>query len=616
MPPSTSSTTPSTTRSQRKRAADDVVMFQGHPLDHDWIVKLFKSGADQKKQSRQAMTMCRDLYRKTLTVGIAQSWALRHPDIAATAIEVLPQRRGYVDNLKASVGSAIPTYERQPLGYLDSDRDAAKECRSYMDEWRERNVPINTFNGKAIEDGQYMVTVLPTDSEIDGRPDFYDTLDEDAWNALSEEEQAKYQKDAHDRRGRYAKFDDKGRKTPHPRWDRNARGQTPDSYAADQKKRADKPSPFERDDAKSTEAHDDAVRRYLLSTDRQATTVRVVSAFDVAPFFQRSTDNKRWDLIAAVERRLVYPEDLEAEYGWKNMGDRALIPTGFDESRTTGQYGQFYLYIAYLVHTTREKGGRRCRRPMLAYTVAGQPTYLVGGEQPQDQTVGLIDLYETHGLEGPRWFYSGGMYSDDDNPDYCWSPALWPFVESILTIESNKTAINCAVGANAFTGYWNKPDSKLVELDPEAMVDADDNLVVPEMPPPGEIATAIGEVFPVASASINQDAWRKYQADLASLDAAMAIDQISSNASTSARSMVVQNTIGMIAKRQVREGNLYSVVRAGNCTWRRWLPFTASSTWRGRSTRPASVRWAPRCARPSTMSSSSLTGSARTTTAS
>lgn len=560
------------TPAQRRRAPDDIVMFQGHPLDHNWIVQLFNSGAATKKESRSRIVKCRDMYRKTLRVQIAQSWALRHPTIAATAVEVLPERQGLVDNLKASTGAQPPSYSRTALGFLDSDRNAAKACQSYMQEWGDRNVPFDTFNGKAVEDGEYMGVVLPHDIDMDGYPDFYEVLDEDAWKALDEKQQAEYSLDQTDRRGRYARQGQNGLRKPSERWDRNKSGQTKAEYdaamrEADRKRReqgqtTDTPSPWQRDDSASEEAHKDAVRRYLLSLDHDATTVRIVPALDVAPFFRRSKDGRRWELFAAVERRLVYPEDLQHDYGWVGMGDRELVPTGFDEHRTTGQYGQLYLYIAYLVHTDKD----RKRRPIIAYTVAGQPTWVSGDAPPtqaDSQTVAMIDLYETHGLQGPRWWYSGGMYTDDDNPDYCYRPYLWPFVETILGIENNKTAINCATAANAFTGYWNKPDAKLAELDPEALVDSDNNLVAPEIPAPGEIGTTIGDTFPVVSAQINQDAWRKYQLDMAQLDKATAIDQISGGAGTSARSLVVQSTIGQNARRQIKDGNLYSYLRAG-----------------------------------------------------
>lgn len=525
-----------------------VVTFQGREIDQKFLVELWQNATLQKEYRSKRILICQGMRRKTTTVQLSKTWVKRHPEASNWVVKVLPERRTLERDLIAGTGAIEPTYSRTALGLLDRDDDYAEQCEGYMEEWRKENVPFPTFIEKGAEDGEYGVVALPTSVDMAGCPEFYDRLDERAHAALSEEQQAEYEPDDADARGRYVKMKD-GQKQKNPIYDRDKSG----------KRRGKDDADFERDDDKSKEAHERAVQRYLLQQEQGGVTVRVIPALDCAPFLLRGTKRSRWKLHALVERTLYYPEELLANgYGWQGMGDRQLIPQGYDALRGTGQNGMFYLYTLYLVHVDEDK----IERPIVIYSVGGNPTYHETpgkGQESLDGGVALIDLYEQFGLTGPLWGYFGGMHTSDDDADFYWEPYLWPFVETLIGIEGMTTAINAATAVSAFTGLFHRPDAALVGaegVDPEALIDAaTGELRKPTMPPAGEIETVTGEVFPAQQAQVGQDAWRVVQNEMASLRENTALER-PTGGSASGRAQVIAETLAQTAKRHIREGAL------------------------------------------------------------
>jgi len=536
---------------QKQQNEPRSITFQGRELTHDWLCELWKNASDQKLRRSERIRICQGMRRKTATIRLSDSWVQRHPEAASWVVKVLPERRTLERDLIAGAGAVEPTYSRVALGPLDRDHDDAEECENYFEEWRKENVPFPTFIEKGAEDGEYGLVVLPTSVDMDGCPEFYDRLDERAWNALDDEQKAEYEPDDGDARGRYVRKAQDGKRAYNPAFDRDKSGRP---------RKADDKS-FERDDAKSEEAHKQAVIRYLLKQEQGGVTVRMIPALDCAPFLVRGTKRERWKLHALIERTLYYPEELlEQGYGWQGMGDRLLVPQGYDALRQTGQNGQFYLYTLYTVYVDPEDPDK-IRRPIIAYSVGGKQTYYKTPRKGEDngQGVAVIDLYEQFGLQGPFWWYGGGMHTSDDDADYYWEPYLWPFVETLMTIEGMTTSINAATAVQAFTGYFHRPDAALVGaegVDPEALLDAETGeLRKPKIPAAGEIETVTGEVNPANMASVGRDAWQVAQNELQSLRENTALER-PAGGSASGHAQVVQETLAQTAKRHIREGAL------------------------------------------------------------
>jgi len=525
--------------------------FRGDPITPHLILKLWRSGMRQKQESRKRILKVRALRRKeeSSLVQLSPSWVRRNPELATWVRSVLHERVTIERDLIARAGAVEPVFDCKPLGSLKRDRDYAEEKEAYLNEWRQQSVPTQTMVGKNVEDGEFGLVVLPAADDLDGMPDFYQHIEEDAYAALSDEAKRSYRRDDADRHGRYAKVDEQVRKQKNPAYDRG-------------------------DTQASQEAHDAAVRHYLL--DKAPSNVRIIPALDCAPFFVRGKGTRRWELAALIERTLYYAEELlEGEYGWQGMGNRKLIPLAYGANGETtkltagevGLGGQFYLYTAYLLCKDRRNG---CTRPVIAYTVGGQGTWdSLSGSPDDPASVGLIDLYAQYAkpdgtcpaLDGaPLWSYHGGFHTEDDDPDHYWQPALWPFYELILSLEGNATAVKAATAVNAFTGHVYRPDAQLAGVADEAIIEQDGELRVPRVPRPGEIEAAGGEIVPFAQAQVGADAWRLLQAEQLSLQAATAVDQ---GPDASGHALVVGETLAKVAKRHVRDGVLEAIVSAG-----------------------------------------------------
>lgn len=513
------------TRAQRKRRTDAEIIFQGQAIGPDLLPSLWREGEQLRQYSRYRQAAARGLRLKTMVIRLKESWVRRHPDAAEWVVKVLPERRTLERDLIASVAAIEPYYDRVATGDLARDGDNAEACASFMETWRKDAVPYQTCAEKFTEDGEGGIIILPSDVDMDGRPDFYDRIDQDAYDALDDEERAEYTPDEDDPKERYSK--------------KNEDGSKKQAYG-------------------SNEEHEAAVQRYLLQQEQGAVSVRFIPSGDCIPYLTRGTGRDRWATYAMLERTLYYPDELlQKGYGWRGMGDRLLIPQGFDATRSTGQNGMFYLYTLYMVWID-PKDKKRIPRPIVAYSVSGQPTWT--GDVPADQElpdsgVAVLDLYESHGLTGPFWKYGGGLHTSDDNSDFYWEPYIWAFFETIFGIEGLSTMGAAATAVQAVTGYYHKPDAALLAMEDESLIDAaTGTLRVPEIPDAGEIKTIIGDIVPATPAQASPDLWRVIAQEMQSLRENTMLEQPGGLGSQpSGRSMVVKETIAQTAKRQIRE---------------------------------------------------------------
>ncbi len=541
---------------------DPPIMFDGEPITASRMVEIFERNWERAKPSRDAIKRTRDLRRKTLRTVLAKTWVDKNPEAAKNAMSLLSERTTLEYDIKARAGAVEPAYvcEPSPPG-RETDYQNAEAKEHYLNEWRLSmfGVPFQTFLGKGVEDGEYGRVRLPADLAPDGRPDFFDRLTDEAYAALGESERTAYRRDGADRHKRYTRMDERGKPAPSPTWDRDKAGRTRSAVMR-------RGETFSRDQDTSSEAHDVAVQRYLLQ--RPASVGRVIPALDVAPIWAEGEGRERFKLIGLIERKLVSREEaIAAHHGWVGMGDRALVPAGEDTRSVTGQQGQWYRYTLYL--TNRDANG--IERPLLLYCIGGKGTYDTrggygSGREGDPNSVTVIDLYHEYGLEGPLWSYHGGLTSDDDNPAYRWRPYLDAFVDLILGIEGIQTSIRATTHLNAFTGYLEQPDEKLLELDPEAMVEtgpAGKRLRRPEIPPAGEIRRRLGPIEPFNQATIGADAWRLEASDRLALAAATANDQANPAPGSSGHAIVVGETLAKVGKRQIREGARDAVVADG-----------------------------------------------------
>ena len=536
------------------------ITYRNEKVTPGLILRLFREGMSTKKQSRNRILLCRAMRRMEVTslIRLAPKWARRNPEAASWVVEHLEQRKTLDSDLVSRIGTIEPQFTREALGFTQRDDDNAEAFASYLEEWRLREVPTQIAYRKLVEDGEFASTCIPTPEDMDGIPDFFEYLDEKAYERLDSLQQTDYSPDANDRRGRYRKTKD-GKPTVNPQYDRGDNG-----------------------GAASQQAHKDAVQRYLLHCS--ASAIRVIPALDCAPIVVRGKGKKRWELSALVERTLYYVSELQdAQYGWQGLGDRKLIPMAYnaDGSRMrvladeVGTANQLNLYTAYLL--CRDEDGRK--RPIIAYTVGGSSTWdAASGNEDDSESVGMIDLYDRYKLKDgscpaldgmPLWDYHVGLHSEDDDFDYYAEPYLWRFYHRIHSIEGNKTSINAATTQNAFTGHFYQPDAALAEAAPEAVIEQDGELIVPTMPGPGEMMPAAGPVTPAIQARVGEDAYKTLSLDMGTLQALTAADQAASPAA-SGSAQIVRSEFYQTSKRDIRDGVLDFVRSVGERQVRIW----------------------------------------------
>lgn len=530
------------------------ITWRGESITAGKIVDVFTRNWERAAWRTANVVQARDFRRKELRVKIAQSWRDKFPEVAAWAVSTLAERQTIEREQIARVNAVQATFNREALDEKKLSDDEAGECERYMNEWRTQKTDQQELGIKGVEDGEWGYTILPAKDDISGRPDFYDRVTEDALTALSPSERAAYRKDETDRRGRYARVDERGNKVPHAKWDRSRDGKT----------RAQAGESFTRDEARSQQAHEAALDQYLLQ--HEASSVRLIPALDCVPIYGRGTGKDRYVVTALIERSLISVEEaIEAGYGWTGMGNRHTIPRGYSPNRRTGQNGDYYLYSLYCT-STDAKG---IEHPLILYCLGGYGTSYqnaaAGPSNKAKDAVGFIDLYKTHGLTGRFWGYFGGMHTGDDEPYYRYQPWMFPFIEQMLSIEGTTTSIKSVIGSGAYTGFNYKPDAKLGELDDQAILEQGPNgktLRKPVFAKPGEIVTNAGDITPQQPAIVSPDAWRLNASEVQALQ---------QNTSTtrpndaSGNAIAISETLAMVNQAQVRGGVRDAIIFAGEC---------------------------------------------------
>lgn len=538
---------------------DPPITWEGKRLTPKRIIETWQRNGPEglMKPFHAEVRRARDFRRGTLARKIAESWALKNPEAAASAPSKLPQRRTLEQDLKARIGAVEPAFIRKALGDLERDGINAEACEDYLNEWRtsEFGVPYQTYNAKAVEDGGYLRVRIPALLDLEGRPDFFERLTERAYGKLSDDDKKAYKEDRAFKRKPYVRAGEDGKPKPSERWDRDAGGRTRKQASSD----------FERHDDKSRDAHDKAVQYYLLQ--RPASTAQVYGGLDVAPIFKRGIGREQSELAAAVIRQLVSVEDaLAMDYGWKGMSGRLLVPRGSSDTNTVGRDGCYYLYTMLLC--SKDEDGHE--RPLIVYTLGGHgTTYGMGGAEPSDRdAVGLIDLYDELGIEGPLWSWHWGLRTSDDEPAYRGRPYISDIADLILAIEGEEMAIRAAAQVSAFTGHIENLSRALSGPQADQVLAAvveegGKSLKKPKIPPPGDIEPSMGDIEPFQQASVGGDAWRVLASDRQALLEATAVDQAASSPGSSGHAIVVGETLAKVAKKDIRDSSLEATRRDG-----------------------------------------------------
>jgi hypothetical protein len=523
-------------------------------LDAGQILRTFCDTYDAFKRRNERIETTRDIRRGTLVVGVSPKWTARFSTAAPFVQSALPERRTLERSVKASVGAVLPEIARAATGDTRDDDTHAEWAEFYLNELRRRRFPATQCFGKGVEDGEYAFVVIPDAATIDGQPLYADTITAARYKALKPSERKQYTPYGVNRNGaeprRYVRLagawsDGTPKEGRNPEYDRDASGRRRDDAYYSRAKGPDRPT-FKRDEDKSASAFDTAQRRYRAA--HLPVTALVLPALDVAPLLVRSKDGESWALKAMVTRQLLVREEaIAAGYRWAGMGDRLLIPQGYDANRNTGQRGMMYLYQVYMEEYDDDG---RCH-PLILSTVLGVNAQTREADA-SGSTVDVLDLYDEWGIDVPCWDYCGGMGLSDDDPAFAYEPWLWPFVNRILKIEGIETVTDMALWENANTGYLQEPNPQFSD---DVILDATGNLRATPIPDPGEVVQSTGPVHPFAEQRVNPDFRYREQALRESLSSQTLAEQAGGEGQ-SGHQLVVQHTLSVVAKDDIRAGVL------------------------------------------------------------
>ena len=288
-----------------------------------------------------------------------------------------------------------------------------------------------------------------------------------------------------------------------------------EDYALDAKgKQPDETGYGGRDGSASRRAHGKDMEDFLAQQDY--VTIDLIDPTDCAPILIKGRHGRRFEARGLVVKRLFDREALLA------MGYRCaalteekatLIPRG-DRANGRGSGGQLWLYTAYL--TLWDEDGDELV-PCVVYSVAGETTDRYNGAT---ETTGpaVINLRDEYGISTPMWGYYWGLQTADPDPDLMGLPFMDAYASLVISLERMLAASVHHAERSSFRGSWVEPG---LNVPPEAYTETIENqLVLKRYDPPesGELVTAPGRVTPDAPPPLGPAASQMMSAMLAQLE--------------------------------------------------------------------------------------------------
>jgi hypothetical protein len=309
-------------------------------LDAGQILRTFCDTYDAFKRRNERIETTRDIRRGTLVVGVSPKWSARFSTAAPFVQSALPERRTLERSVKAAVGAVLPEIARAATGDTKDDDTNAEWAEFYLNELRRQRFPAKQLLRQGRGGRRVRLRRAPRRGH-DRRPAalrrHHHGRALQGPQAAERSNTSRTASTATGRARRYVRLagawsDGTPKEGRNPEYDRDASGRRRDDAYYSRAKGPDRPT-FKRDEDKSASAFDTAQRRYRAA--HLPVTALVLPALDVAPLLVRSKDGESWALKAMVTRQLLVREEaIAAGYRWAGMGDRLLIPQGYDANRT------------------------------------------------------------------------------------------------------------------------------------------------------------------------------------------------------------------------------------------------------------------------------------------
>jgi hypothetical protein len=394
------------------------------------VGRLWRQTDERFPESRKRIREARDVANKDAsTLGLGGGGPM-----------ALPQRLLAV-TMTNSLSSQYGTPELTRFG-RPTATDKSDQIETVLKATLEELIATPDLFGKATQDGQWGLAVLPAGAEWDHIP----LYSADGYNL-----------------------------------DEDGRGPEEKAYSG-------------RDPARSRRAYDRDYEDYCARC--QYVAVDLIDPTDCAPILTRGTRGRRFTARGLLVRRLFEREELLAEgYTCPALSSEksTLIPRG-DKATVRGRNGKLYLYTVYLSLWDEDE---KELVPCIIYSVGGDDTRKYSPKTGKDEPA-LINLKEEWGIAEPTWGYYFGMRTADPDPDKVGLPFLDAYKDLVLALERMMAASVAHAERSSFKGSWVEPGEN---VPPEAYTETVDNqltLKSYDEPASGELMTAPGRVTPVA----------------------------------------------------------------------------------------------------------------------
>lgn len=242
---------------------------------------------------------------------------------------------------------------------------------------------------------------------------------------------------------------------------------------------------FEPDMGKSRQVYDDTLTDYMAR--RLPWSVRVIHATDCYPMWGPN------DELDGMMVRQVYSRNdlIKRNFRWSDM-DSHLSPV----DDTMGTYASGPEVTVYEWYGKDENGDI-----YVLYEVEGRDTWRVNSEDKRID--GWINLTEEYGLCRLPCTYKYGWHFDTKEPQDKGVPFIYPFIQSLLGVDSLATATVFHTWWMSFGGKYYKPDQNLPA---EAwLVEGEPRTIEME---PMTLKAIAGDIQDVGNKQVGEDAHR------------------------------------------------------------------------------------------------------------
>jgi hypothetical protein len=409
-----------------------------------YLWDLWRELAPRFDKSRQRIVACRQLQRGTLRTQLPANY--KDP-ARRSIVSVLHQRKTLPVRATAVLARQRPVVGRVAVGQTPTAQRQAADLGRWLNEALERLVNWLRMCGKAVQESEYGLLILPAPVHYDQSPT-------------------------------YLTYDENGRPmAPDAKYDRDERGRRRDESRGDE---------WKRDENRSKKAWTDEQQSWLAR--RLPFRGEVISATDCVPNFATADGELEGLLVRQLYSRSWL---VQHNYRWKDKAGQ-MQPLAWD-SDGFGSGGKIYLY--------RYIGKDEMGLPYISYSVGGMDTSLAKDGDDDEEWTATDNLYERYGLTQLPAYYGWGSVIEDDDVAEKGVPLMDPLAQSILNLETLLSSWNVATRRQAFLGYATQVLPNMPPAYYEHTVGK-----VHELPDSGGIIELPSPIQPLAPQSVGMNA--------------------------------------------------------------------------------------------------------------